>query len=471
MNIFPAGYDSDTSSDDWYMELPRDKQTASWLNEDAETVLPNAEDEVGLLKKAINRGDVGMIGHLLDNGMDVETKLGHDFSPLMCAVSVADDKVTKVLLDRGADANFSSRDGWTVLMASCTAPAKEEKIARCVAVLLSRNADPNKVDTSDVTCLMLAAKEDYCKVINLLASYGADLNMQDLDGYTALSFAVRNCREKAVLKLLQLGADSTIRTKSGMDPAELAVNFNHTQISSILASSIIADPVQPFSTMEETLSNFIKTSTQPPPSASGESVPKLDELELLLHGLHLSHLTDIIHEKDITWSDLLTMDKEDLEKVGITDPDEQQKVLSAAQQVHLDKVDLDTIEQLGVSDAASEELLNFLIRLKQHCCCLTERIHDTISLFPTHVSQLVFSLDPKKEAQAMCKELLAQTKDLQTEVCCLHDLLCQMNETPHHCQLPRPAPRGNRMLRPLTGIAVAAAAVLFYLLKLRNVSP
>ncbi|XP_061750295.1 ankyrin repeat, SAM and basic leucine zipper domain-containing protein 1 [Nerophis ophidion] len=469
MNGFPAGYESDASSDDCYTELPSDKKSASWLNEDAETVLPNAEDKVQQLKKAIKCGDVGTIGHLLDNGMDVETKLGFDFTPLMCAVSVAEDNVTKVLLDRGADANYS-KDCWTVLMAGCTAQAEEEKIARCVALLLSRNADPNKVDSSDRTCMMLAAKEDYCKVINLLASYGADLNMQDCDGYTALSFAVRNGQEKAVLKLLQLGADSTIRTNSGMTPAKLALLFNHTQISSILASSMIADPVQPFSTMEETLSNFIKTNTQPPPSASGESVPKLDELELFLHGLHLSHLTDVIHEKDITWSDLLTMDKENLEKVGITDPEEQQKLLSAAQQVHLDKVDLDTIEQLGVSDAGSEELLNFLIKLKQHCCCLTERVHDTISRFPTHVSQLVFSLDPKREAQAMCKELLAQTKDLQTEVCCLHDLLCQMNETPHHGQLPRPAPRGNRMLRPLTGIAVAAA-VLFYLLKLRNVSP
>lgn len=37
-------------------------------------------------------------------------------------------------------------DQWTVLMACVAASAKEDKIARCVELLLSRNADPNMVD-------------------------------------------------------------------------------------------------------------------------------------------------------------------------------------------------------------------------------------------------------------------------------------------------------------------------------------
>lgn len=37
-------------------------------------------------------------------------------------------------------------DRWTVLMACITASAKEDRIARCVELLLSRNADPNMVD-------------------------------------------------------------------------------------------------------------------------------------------------------------------------------------------------------------------------------------------------------------------------------------------------------------------------------------
>lgn len=39
-------------------------------------------------------------------GLDVEMRLKCDWSLLMCAVSVADYNLAKLLLDRGANANF-----------------------------------------------------------------------------------------------------------------------------------------------------------------------------------------------------------------------------------------------------------------------------------------------------------------------------------------------------------------------------
>ncbi|KAM9816180.1 ankyrin repeat, SAM and basic leucine zipper domain-containing protein 1 isoform 1-T2 [Syngnathus typhle] len=482
---FPAGYESDSSSDDWFMECPPDKKIYDIQNADN-----TGTEKVNLLKSAIREGNVAAIEQLLDNGMDVESSLGFDCTPLMCAVSVADDNVAKVLLDRGANANFS-KGGRTVLMASCTASAKEDKIARCVELLLSRNADPNMADTSQMTCLMLAAKDNYCKVLNLLASHGADLNMQNANGYTvcdivavpracvrvttvtfqALSVAVHHGREKAVLKLLQLGADSSIATTEGKSPAELALLLKHTQIARILSSALNVDPVLPFNSTKESLSTIVKSNT---PSFA-ESVPKLDELELLLHGLDLDYLIDIMHDKDITWSKLLTMEEEDLEKVGITEPADQKKVLSALQQMHLDKLDLGTIEQLGATDSGCEELLNFLIKLKQQCCCLTETIQDTTRRLPLQVFKLVFTLDHKREAQDVCSQLMMQTKDLQTEVNCLHNLLCQMNKAPNSCRVPPPVARGERTLPAVVSVAAAALGVtlLFlsrgYLPKLGNI--
>lgn len=40
-------------------------------------------------------------------GMDVDTKLGFGWSPLMCAVNVADCELAELLLNRGANASFS----------------------------------------------------------------------------------------------------------------------------------------------------------------------------------------------------------------------------------------------------------------------------------------------------------------------------------------------------------------------------
>ncbi|KAM3609484.1 uncharacterized protein V6R79_015615 [Siganus canaliculatus] len=452
---FPAGDESDDSCYEWDVGQSS-KRGSAVQSEDADAVSPRADDNVSLLKRALSKGDVGAVEQLLDNGLDVETRLSFDWTPLMCAVSVAHYDLAKLLLDRGASANFS-KDNWTVLMASTTASATENQISRCVELLLSRNADPNVADRSQMTCLMLAARDGYSKVINLLVSHGARVNAQDVNGFTALAVAVQYGREQAVLKLLQLGADKTIRNKTGKGPADLAAAFKHTQITRILASSSHISAVQAFSSTEENLSKFFKTASDNP--LSKESVTRLDELELLLHGLGLGHLADVMIEHDVTWSYLMTMEKQELEKIGITNPLDQEKVLSAVQQINLDKVDLDTIQcQLG-PDSGSEELLNFLIGVRQQCCYLTESIQDVSGRFPRHASQLVFSLDPKKKARGVCNQLIIQTKDLQKEVTCLHNLLCQMDETGVGCQPPRPGSHGNKRMLPITSFALGALGV------------
>ncbi|XP_035011810.1 ankyrin repeat, SAM and basic leucine zipper domain-containing protein 1 [Hippoglossus stenolepis] len=456
---FPAGDESDASNDEWDLGCSSPKQPPCIKDMDA--AAPHADDNVSVLKKAISKGDTETLEKLLDNGMDVETRLGFEWTPLMCAVSVADYDLAKVLLDRGASVNFS-KDQWTVLMASCTASASEDKISRCMELLLSRNADPNMADRSQMTCLMLAARDGYSKVINLLVSHGAVINVQDGNGYTALSVAVQYGREEAVLKLLQLGADKTIRNNVGKRPADLAMIFKHAQITRILSSSSHVSIVQPFNSMEETLSKFFKTNSEPP--SSKESVTKLDDLGILLHGLDLGYLTDIMTENDITWSNLLTMEKEDLEKIGITDPVHQEKVLSAVHKMDLDKVDLDTIDLLEATDSGSEELHTFLISVHRQCCYLTETIQDVINRFPRQASQLVFSLDSKKEAQSMCNQLVVQTKDLQKEVTCLHSLLCQMNEAGDCCQLPQPGSHGNWKMQYLTRVTLSALGATFLVL-------
>ncbi|KAK5901713.1 hypothetical protein CesoFtcFv8_007045 [Champsocephalus esox] len=312
-----------------------------------------------------------------------------------------------------------------------------------------------------MTCLMLAAWNGRSKVINLLLAHGALINIQDGNGLTALSIAVQYGKEEAVLKLLQLGADKTLRNKKGKSPADLAVRFKHTQIGRILASSSHIATVQ--ASMEENLSKFFTTNSQPPPSK--ESATKLDDLELFLHGLNLGHLSDIMTENDVTWSYLMTMEKQDLEKVGVTDPEVQQKVLSALQQMNLDKVDLDTISFPGPEESGSEDLQNFLISVRQQCCYLTETIQGVNGRFPRHASQLVFSLDPKREAQAVCTQLLIQTRDLQKEVTCLRSILCQMEEVEHFSPLPQ---LGRK--RFLSGVALSAlgASVLLLLLLQMN---
>ncbi|XP_024235825.1 ankyrin repeat, SAM and basic leucine zipper domain-containing protein 1 isoform X1 [Oncorhynchus tshawytscha] len=464
---FPAGDESDGSNDEW--DIGFSKSIKVPLIESTDAGVPEAEDKVSTLKRAINTKDVQLVQQLLDNGLDVETRLGFEWTPLMCAVHMAHYDIAKLLLDRGASANFS-RDQYTVLMAACTASASEDKIVQCVELLLSRNADPNTFTRSRMTSLMLASRDGYSQVINLLLSHGAEVNSQDENGYTALSVAVQYGREEAVLKLLQLGADKTLKTKAEKSAADLAKVFKRPQIARILASPGNAlTNGQVTSSKEETLFKFFKRD--PDLSAdSKERLSKLCDIELLLHGLNLEYLSDIMLENDITWSYLVTMEKDDLEKIGISDPKDQQKVLSAVKEMHLDRVDLDTVDQLENIDTGSEELYNFLISLRQQCCYLTETVQDVISRFPRRASELVLSLDPKKEAQAICNELVAQTGDLQKEVACLKNLLHKMDPAGDFCPLPQPGSHGDWRRRVLKRLALSmlGAGLLFALSRAKS---
>uniref|UniRef100_A0A671NQS5 Ankyrin repeat, SAM and basic leucine zipper domain-containing protein 1-like n=1 Tax=Sinocyclocheilus anshuiensis TaxID=1608454 RepID=A0A671NQS5_9TELE len=374
-HAFPAGDESDGSSDEWDIGYSdNNKKPCAEFSE----AHPNGEDKVFTLKRAITTGNVDLLRELLDSGLDVETRLGFGWTPLMCAAHVAHYELAELLLDHGASANFS-RDHYTVLMAACTAAsATEEMISRCVALLLSRNADPNVCNRSSMTCLMLAARDGYCQVINLLVSHGAELNFQNDNGLTALIIAVQYGREVAVLKLLQLGADKFIKTKMGKMAADMA-----------------------------------KMSSYP---------------ECLLHLCFFFYWK----ENDVTWSDLLIMEKGDLEKIGVTNPEDLKKILSTMELMHLDKVDLDTLTPLNNIDSGREDFLNFLISLKQQCCYLTETLQDVISRFPRSPSEVVLTCDPKKEAQALCTELVTQTGDLQKEILCLKTLLSKVS----HVHIP-----------------------------------
>ncbi|XP_053741883.1 ankyrin repeat, SAM and basic leucine zipper domain-containing protein 1 [Synchiropus splendidus] len=449
---FPAGDELDDSDEDWHLGSVTDVRTPSCY-QDTVTNKLLGDDDVTLLKQAASKGDVEAVERLLDKGMDVDTKLSYDWTLLMWAVNVAHYDLAKVLLDRGASANYS-KDNWTVLMAGCVAAASEDEVSRCVELLLSRNADPNMGDSSQMTCLMFAARDGRAKVINILVSHGANVNLQDSKGYTALFFAVQYNQEEAVLKLLQLGANKTTRNKFNQSPADLAEQLKHKQIFKILTSSTSS----PFSSNSMTL---LKSDSEP--LTVCESANKLNDVELFLYGLGLSHLTEIMIDHDITLNQLLTMEENELQKIGVIDPQDKEKLMSAVEELQPDQVDL-SITELGESNTGAEELHNFLMSVHQQCSYLSDLIHDVTNRFPQHPSQLVFPLDPKKEAQTVCNQLVIQTEVLQKEVICLRKLLSQMEEAKDCCPLPKlsSAPRRPRHRTALGIMGVSLILLLVY---------
>uniref|UniRef100_A0A4W3I1D1 Uncharacterized protein n=1 Tax=Callorhinchus milii TaxID=7868 RepID=A0A4W3I1D1_CALMI len=83
--------------------------------------------------------------HLVVTGVDVEIQFRFGWTPLMYAANVANLEMTRLLLDRGADASFA-KSKYTVLMAACANRESEENVVKCVDLLLSRNANPNTLN-------------------------------------------------------------------------------------------------------------------------------------------------------------------------------------------------------------------------------------------------------------------------------------------------------------------------------------
>nr|XP_032600242.1 ankyrin repeat, SAM and basic leucine zipper domain-containing protein 1 isoform X3 [Taeniopygia guttata] len=218
-----AGGDEDSDSDDGDWDIGVVRQEPQQLDQMLQM------DKHEALKKALFRGDVSLIEELLNSGISIETSFQFGWTPLMCAASVANFAVVRLLLDRGANACFEI-DNYTVLMAACTAQASEENILNTVELLLSRNADPNLACRKQMTALMYAARKGYSRVVAFLVAHGSHINAQDENGYTALIWAAQHGHKSVILKLLELGADKNLQTNDEKTAAELAKINKHLEI-------------------------------------------------------------------------------------------------------------------------------------------------------------------------------------------------------------------------------------------------
>ncbi|NXK53536.1 ASZ1 protein, partial [Chauna torquata] len=219
-----AGGDEDCDTDDddcWDIGVPRDE------SQQLDQMLQ--ADKKDALKKALICGDVSLIEELLNSGINIESSFQFGWTPLMCAASVADFAVVRLLLDRGANACFEI-DKYTVLMAACAAHASEENILKTVELLLSRNADPNLTCRRQMTPLMYAARKGYPHVVGLLVAHGSHINAQDENGYSALIWAAHHGHKSVIFKLLELGADKNLQTKDEKTAAELAKINKHSEV-------------------------------------------------------------------------------------------------------------------------------------------------------------------------------------------------------------------------------------------------
>ncbi|NXP54106.1 ASZ1 protein, partial [Heliornis fulica] len=345
-------------------------------------------------------------------GISIESSFQFGWTPLMCAASVADFVVVRLLLDRGANACFEAGD-YTVLMAACTARASEESILKTAELLLSRNADPNATCRKQMTPLMYAARKGCPLVVDLLVAHGSHVNTQDENGYTALMWAAKHGHKSVILKLLELGADKNLQTKDEKTAAELAKINQYSEIYSLL--SLAGNHVQERyheKFKQEDISKYVTAALDDKVSVNSA----FDDMEVFLRGLGLEHIKGILKEKDITLRKLLVMEKVELIQIGITNPQDQKKLLDTVSELQVEEIRLEDLLEVKKVELSRDEFVKCLQKLNKECSKLITPVQTMNKHFLQKSCQIPLQWAGTESLIEVCKGLVCSVEQLGEEV-------------------------------------------------------
>lgn len=181
---------------------------------------------------AVKNGKTEEIKLLLEDGADVNFSNNNKSSLLILASrysnTTSNIETVKLLLENGADVNLKNINGATALTVASRNSNTESNI-ETVKLLLENGADVNLKDKDDWTALMLASRysnaESNIETVKLLLENGADVNLKNNDGWTALMLASLNPNNSSNIEtvklLLENGANPFILKNNKKDALSL----------------------------------------------------------------------------------------------------------------------------------------------------------------------------------------------------------------------------------------------------------
>ncbi|NXS18514.1 ASZ1 protein, partial [Mystacornis crossleyi] len=267
-----------------------------------------------------------------------------------------------------------------------------------------------------MTALMYAARKGYSRVVAFLVAHGSHINAQDENGYTALTWAAQS----VILKLLELGADKNLQTKDEKTPAELAKIHKHSEIFSLL--SLAANHLQGRNHKTVEQEAICKFLTAVSDHRVG-SYSAFDDMEVFLHGLGLEHIRGLLKEQDIALRQLLTMQKDDLIQIGITNPGDQQKLLDAINELQVEEKKFEDISEVMKLELSEDEFLKFLQKLNKECSKLIVPVQTMNNHFLKNSHKMVLQWTPTECYIEVCKDLICSVNKLGEEAGKLKDLV------------------------------------------------
>jgi ankyrin repeat protein len=151
---------------------------------------------------AVGKGNFKITRALVDAGANLDIPNPDGVTPLMLAMVTGQEKIVKFLIEKGANLEVKNKLGSTVLMTVCSEGYIEDEVrCRLAKLLLDKGADVNTRDNEQSTPLMAAALDGYTKVVRLLIDYGADADAKDDHNMNASDYA-RKYKQSEILSIL-----------------------------------------------------------------------------------------------------------------------------------------------------------------------------------------------------------------------------------------------------------------------------
>lgn len=183
-----------------------------------------------LLIAAISHEHWEAVPLLLDLGADVNFSTDRGYTALMAAASVGNNEMVSTLIDRGADVNANARGESTALG---IATGAENQGVIVMNTLIENGADVNLGGTNTFP-VMLATKIGKVDALKILIDHGANVNALGGNNKTSLAMAVENGDKKTAEALIGGGAEVNAERNPIL---QIAIKNNDMDMAKFLVES------------------------------------------------------------------------------------------------------------------------------------------------------------------------------------------------------------------------------------------
>ncbi|XP_055537676.1 ankyrin repeat, SAM and basic leucine zipper domain-containing protein 1 [Wyeomyia smithii] len=336
----PAGYYSDSEEDSDYSDYGYgEPKTRSRVN--AQPAPKPVESNDDLLYQATTEGNLSEVRRIVE--MDrylLNGCLRHGWPVLLLACNEAQYEIVKFLLEeKRVDVNQQSGLK-TALMAACESSRSSDQVLKVVELLLEFGAVINCKDSYGTTPLMSAITNGHTEVVKLMLDQ-ASLEATDNEGLTPLFHAVNNNQPEIVQMLLKAGVITDNVNRRGFTPKQEAEFRAYSEVAALLPNE-----VDFFNVPREYL-NYAFYQDISQGRKESEMPGYYQEIGLLLYGMYSEQHLEVFAKEGINLLQFLTLNDENLKRLGFILPFERKKILYGLLKFHRQPWNRNCLKKFG----------------------------------------------------------------------------------------------------------------------------